>query len=113
MADFENDWLNTAGVNELALSVKDSKIVEVTQTAALANFPTLRQHILKLVSFDENGQELEIKQVVISKDPKATNSFHMEKPFHAVFLNYNDEGFVKIILDQKSKEFFIKNVKLI
>lgn len=35
----------------------------------------------------------------------------MAQPFAAVLLNHNDEGFVKVQLDTKSKDFFIKNIK--
>lgn len=68
MVDFEEDWLNKAGVNELIVSTEKDRIVSVKQRSALPQFDTLRQHILKVVSFDSQGKELEIKQIVIGKE---------------------------------------------
>lgn len=42
MIEFEHDWLNKAGVNELIVSTEENKIVSIDQCCTLPEHDTLR-----------------------------------------------------------------------
>ena len=113
---FKNDWLKKAGVNEIEIFWNSEKIgkqeIYFLQTASKKEFPTLRYHKLKLAAFDKNCKIIHTEEIFINNKKKTFMNFE-NKNYKAIITNYEDWGYIKMILDKKSLEFFKKNIKKI
>ena len=82
--------------------------IELEQTYMLEEFPTLRDHAIKVAMFQVDGTKLEVKSVTLKNDEPLTvvSCGSMDK-VKAVLPNYNDYSFLRIELDKPSIDFFM------
>jgi len=110
LSEWQEEWLQKAGLNE-CLPVWDpqnnSSTAELTiiQSAARPDFPTLRHHKMKIAFFDENGKIYDAQDIVLENKERTTITYDGTKKPRAVFLNYQDETFIKTRLDEYSLAF--------
>ncbi|KRX11163.1 hypothetical protein PPERSA_10930 [Pseudocohnilembus persalinus] len=83
--------------------------LKIKQSVALSNHPTLRFHKMKVAFFKENG-EIQHQDVILQPQEITEIQYDGSQNYKAVLLNYEDETFIKILLDQHSIEFFKKNL---
>lgn len=74
--------------------------------------PTLRNHKLKFAFFDDKGSIVLVKEVVLNAAELTEVDLEINN-FVAVLPNYEDWAFIKILLDDKSRDFLINNFNLI
>eukprot|EP01017_Pseudomicrothorax_dubius_P017679 TRINITY_DN1985_c0_g1_i3.p1 TRINITY_DN1985_c0_g1~~TRINITY_DN1985_c0_g1_i3.p1 ORF type:complete len:643 (-),score=135.96 TRINITY_DN1985_c0_g1_i3:41-1969(-) len=109
-------WLQTAGVNECIpewnpLGRSAQEKVVIRQTAAVPNYPTLRQHRLFLAFFDEEGRVYQKHNVLVKAQTETAFYYDFShKAPSAVLVNYGEQAFMKILLDEKSRDFFLGNL---
>ena len=65
---------------------------------------------MKVAFLGENGALLEVKSVFIKAEKLTKITYDGSKKVQAVLLNYEDECFVKVSLDDRSLEFFKNNL---
>jgi len=118
LIEWKTEWLQTAGLNEClpcfnpSNNSSDAKLI-IKQSVALENFPTLRHHKMKIAFFDDNGKVYDTKDVVLKNTPETTITYDGSKQPKAILLNYQDEAFIKIRLDDYSITFFKAKLHLI
>ena len=106
-------WLKKAGLNEVSLDMEiDSNTNLITkfivkQKPCLEKHPNLTNHIVDFLFIydfkDFNKNKVFKKQFIEAKD-ETIFDFSKEKVPEAVFLNYNDYGYMKLNFDKKSLE---------
>lgn len=113
--EWKSNWLNTAGLNECVAiwnekNQSEQGVCAIKQNCALEEFPLLRNHKIKVVFFNENGDIVEIQEVFlhgeavyVKYDPKAG--------FKAVLPNYEDHSYIKLVLNNESVSIFTKILK--
>lgn len=116
LEDWTHEWLNTAGLNECTSSWDPSKksnkeTVTLVQSPALKEFPTLRNHKLKLAFFNSKGQIAEVKEVVLVNKEETKVEYDGSAGYQAILVNYEDHAYLKLVLDSHSIEFFKENLK--
>jgi len=116
--EWKAEWLQTAGLNECEPlfnkddTDKEAKLV-IRQGAALANFATLRHHKMKVAFFDEDGKLNQEQDIMLQNAPETVITYDGSQRIKAVVLNYQDEAFIKIRLDQQSIAFFREKLNAI
>jgi len=116
--EWKKEFLDTAGLNELnpvfdpSLESKDAELV-IQQTAVLSYHPTLRHHKMKIGFINENLEVCEVVDVVLNNAFETRVKYDGSKKPKAVLLNYKDEAFVKVRLDQHSVAFFSDKLHLV
>jgi aminopeptidase N len=110
LTQWTRQWLYQPGVNTIAAnySCKGGKIASfnLAQTAS-AKFPTLREQRVQVATFRMNGSELElIKNVPVTYAGANTKVAELAGTAcpDLVYPNYQDWGFAKVQLDQRSFE---------
>ncbi|CAG9332075.1 unnamed protein product [Blepharisma stoltei] len=110
--DWAEDWIKTAGVNELEPIIsrdESRKIVNfiVKQTPGLLEFPTLRYHKINVEFFDSSMNS--IQKFTINVLPQLETVFDQFNGIeaHCAILNVDDWGYCKVIID----EFSMKSLK--
>ena len=83
-----------------------------TQTCALESFPTLRQHKLNLLFLNKLGKQVAVRSALIQPQQITTLKFDIQG-VEAIFPNYQDYGYIKLVFGEKNSQFFKKNLKLI
>jgi len=118
LAEWKSEFLDTAGLNELnpifdpTQEKKDAELV-IQQTAVLSYHPTLRHHKMKVGFIGENLEVVEVVDVVLNNAFETKITYDGTKKPKAVLLNYQDEAFVKVRLDQHSTAFFSDKLHLV
>ena len=118
LIDWKAEWLQKAGLNECtptfdpADQSTEAKVV-IKQTSALEEFPTLRHHKMKIAFFDENANIYEEKDVMLKNNSETVVSYDGSKKPKAVLLNYQDEAYIKIRLDENSILFLKEKLNII
>ena len=108
--DWKAEWLQTAGLNECqpvfnpADDSKEAKLV-IKQGVALEGFPTLRHHKMRVAFFDESGNVYDAKDIMLNNTAETVITYDGSKQPKAVLLNYEDEAFIKVRLDENSITF--------
>lgn len=70
----------------------------------------MRRHKLQVAFFDENAN-ITVYPVLLNEAPETLLTYDGHKTeYKAVLLNYGDWGFIKVLLDDISIEFFKKNL---
>lgn len=88
----------------------DKASLKILQTPALPQHPTLRRHKLQVAFFDENAN-ITAYPVLLNEAHETVLTYDASKTeFKAVLLNYGDWGFIKVLLDDVSIEFFKLNL---
>ncbi len=89
----------------------------IIQSLNRPEHPTLRNHVIKICLFGKDGSELKVlNDVAVAKAPETTLDLttYLEADqingIQAILLNYNDEGYVKVLLDTDSVHYFIDNL---
>eukprot|EP01017_Pseudomicrothorax_dubius_P017678 TRINITY_DN1985_c0_g1_i2.p1 TRINITY_DN1985_c0_g1~~TRINITY_DN1985_c0_g1_i2.p1 ORF type:complete len:643 (-),score=139.05 TRINITY_DN1985_c0_g1_i2:72-2000(-) len=109
-------WLQTAGVNECipewdpnGRSAQEKVVIR--QTAAVAAYPTLRQNRIYLAFFDEEGKVYQKHNVLVTNQEETVSHYDFsQKAPSAILINYGDQAYMKIRLDEKSRDFFLGNL---
>ena len=113
--EWQKQWLQTAGMNELSPLWEPSdnltETITLKQTAVLAQHPTLRVHKMKIGFFGEGAELLEVKDFVVPAKECVTLTFEGKKKLKGVLINYEDEAFIKVRIDNISADFFKSNLK--
>ena len=65
---------------------------------------------MKVVFFGDNCSLLEVKSVFIKAEKSTKITYNGSKKVKAILLNYEDECFVKVSLDDISLDFFKNNL---
>jgi aminopeptidase N len=109
--EWQKEWLQHAGLNEATpeWDPKDTSAnasLKIKQTVALEAHPTLRHHKCQLAFFNEQAQIHEAKHIIIKNTPETVITYDGSKKSQAVLLNYQDEAFLKVRLDEQSITFF-------
>jgi len=113
LKEWKDQFLSVAGLNECLPEIitEEGKIIlKVTQTAALSNFPLLRNHKMKVAFFDSNAEIFAVQDIVLRNDKETFIETSLKEKPTAVLLNYQDEAFIKVKLDKDSLEFFSHNL---
>mmetsp|Transcript_26778 Transcript_26778/g.23718 ORF Transcript_26778/g.23718 Transcript_26778/m.23718 type:complete len:162 (+) Transcript_26778:1406-1891(+) len=118
LIDWQKSWLQTSGLNECQAewdpsnTNSEAKLV-IKQTAARPDFPNLRHHKVKVAFYNAEGTVCEIKDVVLNDSAETAITYNGANKPKAVFLNHDDDAFIKVILDEHSLEFFKKELSKI
>lgn len=115
LKSWQKQWLETAGLNEVEpvwdpSNQKSGAKLTIKQSAALSDFPTLRHHKMKVGFFNENAEIFYIEDIIVTNGETTEVTYDGSKKPVALFLNYQDESFVKTIIDNASLEFFRTNI---
>ena len=113
--EWQKQWLQTAGMNELSLLWEPSdnltETITLKQTAVLTQHPTLRVHKMKIGFFGEGAELLEVRDLVVPAKECVTLTFEGKQKLKGILLNYENEAFIKVRIDGNSAEFFKSNLK--
>ena len=113
---WQKSWLSLAGLNECKLEwdlSSDSSQMElkIHQNAVSPQYGTLRHHKMKIAFFNENADIYDVKDVVIDNKEITMLKYHSDKiKPSGILLNYEDEDYIKIRINDDSLTFFIDNV---
>jgi len=104
------DWLMTAGLNSLRTqwSCENAKLkeIELLQSAPSDN-PTIREHKTKLAFLNRNGNSISVTSSLETSYKGEKSLVKLDKALScpvAVYPNYQDHDYVKVILDKPSLE---------
>ncbi|TNV74138.1 hypothetical protein FGO68_gene4792 [Halteria grandinella] len=112
---WKQQWIEAAGMNEIepewnqANRDINSQLV-IRQRAALPQLPTLRYHQIKVGFFKEDGG-IDYQDVLVKAQEETVVTYDGSKGYKAVLLNYEDQSFVKVLLDQTSTLYFSQNLQ--
>ena len=103
---WKKDWLSTAGYNLLSVDwepTAEGKLESITirQEACGEAFPHTRTHRVQIGFFDSEGN-VETMEVRVDEHTKTISNLPIQTLPVAILLNYNDYGYAKIKLDDKS-----------
>jgi aminopeptidase N len=110
LSQWTKQWLYQPGVNTIAAnySCKNGKIAALSiEQSATLKFPTLREQRVQVASFKLNGGKLELdKNVPVTYSGARTQVKELVGAAcpDLVYPNYQDWGFAKVQLDQRSFE---------
>lgn len=110
LSQWTRQWLYQPGVNTIATNYacRDGKIASFAiEQSASARFPTLREQRVQVASFKLNGNKLELdKTVPVTYSGARTQVKELVGTScpDLVYPNYEDWGFAKVQLDQRSFE---------
>ncbi|GAB3414141.1 aminopeptidase N [Massilia agilis] len=110
LSKWTREWLYQPGVNTIAASYscQGGKIASFTiDQSATSQFPTLREQRVQVGSFRMNGDKLElVKNVAVTYSGKQTRVKELVGSAcpDLVYPNYQNWGFAKVQLDQRSFE---------
>eukprot|EP00331_Platyophrya_macrostoma_P021169 CAMPEP_0176469934 /NCGR_PEP_ID=MMETSP0127-20121128/40167_1 /TAXON_ID=938130 /ORGANISM="Platyophrya macrostoma, Strain WH" /LENGTH=863 /DNA_ID=CAMNT_0017864155 /DNA_START=190 /DNA_END=2781 /DNA_ORIENTATION=+ len=112
---WQKQWIQTAGPNELSVawdpSNKDKKAkMTIHQKAVLPQHPTLRIHKMKVAFFNEQGMIYDRIDVVVPDKESVEVTYDGSENPKAILLNFQDEAYAKIKIDENSKKFFMKHL---
>jgi aminopeptidase N len=116
--DWKAEWLQTAGLNECIplFDPSDNSAnaqLRIKQSPVLEAHATLRHHKMKIAFFDENAKVYDVKDIVLNNTAETVIPYDGTKQPRAVFLNYQDEAFIKTGLDEHSIAFFKAKIHLV
>lgn len=113
MDKFNKDWIETAGHTQLLAEwnpeVQGEQTLVIKQSPVLKDHATLRYHKIKVAFVKEDATIGEVKDVIIL-DKDRTEVKFTNADYKAIILNYQDWGFVKVELDNASRDFFLKKL---
>ncbi|CAK86275.1 unnamed protein product (macronuclear) [Paramecium tetraurelia] len=110
---WKQQWIETAGMNEIEPQwdqtdrTHQAKLT-IFQRPALSQFPALRIHKIKIGLFHDNG--LDSIDAVLQATEENVITYDGSKGYRAVLLNFEDQSFVKVLLDQESTKYFSQNL---
>lgn len=115
------NWFQKAGLNEISLSIEKDESTNkikkfvVKQNPCLKDFPNRIKHIvdfLFIYDFNDISKNKIIKRQVIEAKEETTFDFSKEDYPLYVFLNYNDYGYMKMLINKeeapKIKEIILR-----
>ena len=105
LEQWKRDWIYTPGLNVLEVQWEVSKTgnlegLIIRQEACNEEFPILRKHYIRLGLFDYDGKS-EFIDVKVENTLTTTVKIQKKAPA-AIIVNYDDIGYVKIRIDEKS-----------
>ncbi|CAD8067377.1 unnamed protein product [Paramecium primaurelia] len=116
LSQWKQQWIETAGMNEIEPQwdqtdrTHQAKL-NIYQRPALSQFPTLRVHKIKIGLFHDNG--IDSIDAVLKATEENVITYDGSKGYRAILLNYEDQTFVKVFLDQESTKYFSQNLQTI
>ncbi|MEO5668977.1 MAG: aminopeptidase N [Bdellovibrionota bacterium] len=119
LTDWVQDWLMTAGLNKVAVKWNCAegllKSIEIDQ-AAPTDYPTLREHQTRVAFLKATPQGLIVSATENVNYSGANTEHVLEKPIAcpaAVYPNFEDQDYVKVMLDARSLEVAQKQLSKI
>lgn len=112
IANWQNKWLEKAGLNTVTVEwTAGNSTVKLHQAAVLPEHPTLRFHRIDVAFFDANGKVVINKEVILNEAEVTEITVEgLGDNIVAALPNYNDYSFIKVVLDQKSQNWFQHNL---
>ena len=108
------EWISKAGLNQLEVQwdhqQRGPSQLKLRQTAVLPQHPTLREHKLRIAFYNPDGTVGEVKDVLLLPGELTTMDFD-NKGYAAVLPNYEDWAYIKIRLDDRSRDFFMDHIE--
>jgi aminopeptidase N len=114
LEEWKHVWLEKACLNQIEpfwdhhCCQKDAKLL-IQQSPVLPQHETLRMHKIK-VGFFNDECAVDVVECWIEPKQETTITYDGTKNYKALLLNYDDQSFVKHVLDRQSVEFFSKNL---
>ena len=110
-------WLETSSFNVLEvewdpLNITQTAKMLIKQRPNTQDYPKLRPHRIKIGLFLEDGSA-DVIEVLLMPQAQTVINFNNSKQYKAILLNYDDESFVKMVLDPTSLEYFSENMSKI
>lgn len=113
---FNQEWIKKAGLNQIQAqwdsSVQGKQTLTFIQTPAREDYPTLRYHKLKFACLNENCEVVHVEEFVLD-NKKETKLELVNNNYKAIIPNYEDWGYIKVLLDENSLRFLEKNLSKI
>lgn len=108
---WSEDWLSTPGTNTVQLSWKQGQSKGVfTQGVANKAFPTLRYHKIRVAFFNDKTEIVRTEDYYINNVDETEVDLGDTTGISAILPNYEDHGFILVILDKISREFLTANI---
>ncbi|CAD8060911.1 unnamed protein product [Paramecium primaurelia] len=116
LSQWKKQWIETAGMNEIEpqwdqTDRSHQAKLTIYQRPALSQFPTLRIHKIKIGLFHDNG--IDSIDAVLKATEENVITYDGSKGYRAILLNYEDQSFVKVLLDQESTKYFSQNLQAV
>lgn len=86
--------------------------LKIVQRPALDEFPTLRWHKIKIGFFKEDGS-VDAVDALVENQEETVVTYNGHPGYKAVLLNFEDQTFVKVLLDETSLRFFEQHLHLV
>jgi len=86
--------------------------VLIKQRAISPSHPFLRHHKIKVGLFAEDGT-VEVKEVFLKNQENTELMIDGSKNFKGIFLNYQDEDFMQVVIDKQSLSFFKDHLHIV
>jgi aminopeptidase N len=115
LSKFKRDWIETAGMNEVKpVWSKDDKSknakLTLIQGHCLPQYPTLRYHKMQVGFYADDGTLIEAKEIFLKNQKETVIEYDGSKDVVAIIPNVGDYSFIKIILDEQSINWAMKNI---
>ncbi|CAD8081253.1 unnamed protein product [Paramecium sonneborni] len=115
LSQWKQQWIETAGMNEIEpewnqIDRSHEAKLTIFQRPALSQFPTLRIHKIKIGLFCDDGT-IDCIDTVIKATEENVVIYNGSKGYRAILLNYEDQSFVKVLLDKESTKYFSQNLQ--
>ena len=115
LREWRKEWIETAGLNVCTPrfdpnDISQNAILVINQDAVLKEHPTLRHHKLRIAFFNDQAKIYDSIEIMLSNTPETVITYDGSKKPRAILLNYQDEAFVKVQLDEHSLAFLKENL---
>lgn len=109
------DWIMKAGLNQVEAEWEQDSEGKLTkfnikQTPTLAQHANLQVHMIDILFFFENSTEVYKNVLIQAHEITSLEAAIGQKSPLAVILNYNDWGYLKWAIDNKSLEYLKNNL---
>lgn len=108
------EWVDTKGLNSLEVNVVQGTdgIVSAVAEQRVVTGDILRNHSLIIEGFDENESVFKVKVLIKNTEKSQIYELVGCRPAKGIIVNSDDHGYVQVILDQPSTDFFFKQSNL-
>ena len=112
LSELCDNWLKKAGLNEISLDMEIDEETQKIKKFIIKQQPCLKEHpnyqthkvdILLIHDFKDKSKNIIKEGIIIKNEPETVlNDLLNETAPKAVFVNYNDWGYMKLDIDQRS-----------
>eukprot|EP00347_Sterkiella_histriomuscorum_P001356 403372348 len=115
-----HNWLTKSGINQVIPVIeknldKGTYTLSIKQTSSQFGDPILKEQIIDIALYDNNGNERIIKNIRLRQMEITPNVLEgrLDEFPAAILLNANNKGYCRVILDHQSQQFFLNNLSMI